>query len=331
MQKQLYQYDSVFGYRFIPGLKARINHEGGGYLVRVNSDGFRSDHEFLAKKEPNIYRIMLFGDSYTAGDGVSNKYRYSDILEQRLPDLQVYNFGLSGTGTDQQYLIFHEYAKKIEHDLVIIGVLVENVRRVAARYRMSATDEGELILLPKPYFTFDEDRNLILHHVPVPRLIIKKEDFGKYEKVDKGGRFYLLHKYLDRLYPTWKERASKHLRYQPFPQYNSPKNHDWLLMSTILKKWVRESPKPVVVVPIPTYHYIEGVASARKYRACFNRLASDVKIILHDPLDDLLAYSPDQQRNFRFRNDYHLTPFGHEALAMSLIVTIKEYIEEHYI
>ena len=42
------------------------------------------------------------GDSFTAADGVSNRQRYSDLLEARLPGIEVYNFGLPGTGTDQQ-------------------------------------------------------------------------------------------------------------------------------------------------------------------------------------------------------------------------------------
>ena len=94
----------------------------------------------MTKKKPEgKYRIILFGDSFTAGDAVSNQQRYGDMLEQRFPALQVLNFGLSGTGTDQQYLVFQEYAKDIDYDLLMICPLVENIRRVAARYRLVRT------------------------------------------------------------------------------------------------------------------------------------------------------------------------------------------------
>ena len=44
--RQLYEYHPVVGYRYIPGLKARIPHEGGGYLMQVNEQGFRADRPF---------------------------------------------------------------------------------------------------------------------------------------------------------------------------------------------------------------------------------------------------------------------------------------------
>ena len=106
MARQLFEYHPIIGYRFIPGLKVRIPHESGGYLVRVNETGFRSNHEFTKEKQKNISRVILFGDSYTAGEGVSNEFRYSDVLEKNLANTEVYNFGLPGSGTDQQYLIY---------------------------------------------------------------------------------------------------------------------------------------------------------------------------------------------------------------------------------
>ena len=70
MNRQLFEYEPTFAYRFIPGLKARVDHEGGGYLLRTNAQGFRCNHDFDAPKSDGIYRVLLFGDSYTAGDGV---------------------------------------------------------------------------------------------------------------------------------------------------------------------------------------------------------------------------------------------------------------------
>ena len=99
--RQLYEYHHAIGYRFIPGLKARVPHEGGGFLVAVNSSGFRCRHEFDKDPVADGRRLLLFGDSFTAGDAVSNKQRYGDLLEDRLPGLQVYNYGLPGSGTDQ--------------------------------------------------------------------------------------------------------------------------------------------------------------------------------------------------------------------------------------
>ena len=38
MSRQLFQYHPTVGYHFVPGLKARVEHEAGGYLMRTNRD-----------------------------------------------------------------------------------------------------------------------------------------------------------------------------------------------------------------------------------------------------------------------------------------------------
>ena len=91
------EYHPVVGLRFIPGLRIRVDHEGGGYLVRTNAAGFRSEREFEPARTDGRTRILLFGDSFTAGDGVSNVHRFGDVLETLVPDVEVYNFGLPGT------------------------------------------------------------------------------------------------------------------------------------------------------------------------------------------------------------------------------------------
>ena len=126
--RQLYEYHPTLAYRFIPGLQARVPHESGGYLVRANAQGFRCEHDFQPARSPSVRRVLLFGNSYTAGDGVSNPKRYGDLLEKAIPRLEVYNFGLPGTGTDQHYLACAELGQSIEHDALIIAVWVENIR-----------------------------------------------------------------------------------------------------------------------------------------------------------------------------------------------------------
>src|ERR1700679_772165 len=153
--RQYFEYDPIAGWRFIPGVRARIPHEGGGYLVRANESGFRSDTQFSGERRVGKRRLLLFGDSFTAGDGVSNGQRFGDILESLVPDLEVYNFGVPATGPDQHYLLFKHYAKDIEHDAIMIAVCVENIRRVVTRYRPFVDESGCPVLYEKPYFELD--------------------------------------------------------------------------------------------------------------------------------------------------------------------------------
>jgi carbamoyltransferase len=44
---------------------------------------------------------------------------------------------------------------------------------------------------------------------------------------------------------------------------------------------------------------------------------------------DLLKYTPEQRRKFRFERDIHLTPEGHEAIAASVAPVIKKILLTH--
>lgn len=326
---QLYAYHPIIGYHFIPNLKTRLEHEGGGYLVRVNDAGFRSEHEYVKERSNGKFRILLFGDSFTAGDAVSNKHRYGDVLEALLPNLEVYNFALPGSGTDQHYLVFREIAKEYDHDLIVIGAQVENIRRVAARHRLSQTTERDDILIAKPYFELEENGNLALRNVPVPKEPIKPEDLPVNERefVDQGGRMLLLRQVVNKLGGPVKDLAQKLSHYQPLPEYDDPDGKAWRLMKAILKQWTSECVKPVVVMPIPVYHYVEETASPECYRARFSELKDWPNVVLHDPLPDYYAIPKQERRAFRFKTDIHPTPAHHRLLAESLAKAIRKFSE----
>jgi hypothetical protein len=329
VSRQLFEYHPVIGYRFIPGLKARVEHEGGGYLVGVNQTGFRCDREFEERKTAADFRVLLFGDSYTAGDGVSNRDRYGDLLDRALSGIEVYNFGLSGTGTDQQYLIFRELAAGLEFDLVVIGVLVENIRRVVARYRPYESDSGEILLSPKPYYLLDARGDLRLQQVPVPNEAVVPRDLPAADRsyVDSGGGHEWLRRLAGLLGPGVKDFLQRASHYQPLPAYDNPDDPDWKLLKAILRHWVQELKTPVVIMPIPLYQYIEETSSAANYQRRFDELRSLANVTVHDPLPDLLDYSPNERRAFRFARDCHLTPAGHRALFASLAPVVERAME----
>jgi lysophospholipase L1-like esterase len=325
MSRQLFEYHPVIGYRFVPNLKARVPHESGGYLVQANELGFRSNRSFTPERTEAKRRVLVFGDSFTAGDGVSNAKRYTERLEEKIPALEVYNFGLSGTGTDQQYLIWREFAQGIAHDAVVISVLVENVRRITSRYRRYADLSGRELVYGKPYYTLQGDE-LSLHHMPPPREPIREENLPPEEResVDRGGRFHLLRQVVSAV--GVKDVVQRITRYQPVPEYDSGTTPGWLLMRAILSQWVRSLARPVILVPLPLYQHIEETSDATPYQERFRELADELGCALHDPLPDFLRYTPEQRRRFRFEKDVHPTPEGHEALAASLAPALERMI-----
>lgn len=329
MNRQLFEHHPVLGHRFIPGLRARVDHEAGGYLMRTNASGFRCRHPFEKAPTPGRRRVLLFGDSYTAGDGVSDKHRYGERLEALRPDLEVYNFGLPGSGTDQQYLAWREFARDVACDAVVLAVMVENVRRVAARYRPYTDRDGTPRVFAKPWFELDADGALTLRGVPVRKTPIPEAELPAEERasVDESGRAAWLRRAVNRLGPDVKDVAQRLTRYQPLPEYDEADHPAWRLLSEVLRRWVGEIEAPVLLFPIPLYQYVEETASAEAYRARFRELADETGAAFCDPLPDLQLPPRPERRGFRFREDPHPTPAAHAVLARALARGLAPVLE----
>ena len=325
--RQVYEYHPIVGYRFIPHLKARIAHEGGGYLMQVNEAGFRSDCPFHSEATPGMRRVLVFGDSFTAGDAVANRERYTDLLESMIPGSEVYNFGLSSTGTDQQYLAWREFAQGIAHDAVVIAVFVENVRRVLARYRPHRDAAGVERLYAKPYFTLDGGQ-LTLRNVPPATEGMDIDQLSPEDKgaVDHGGRFVKLRSLVNAL--GAREAVQRITHYQPLPDYDSPDSTGWRLMRAILSQWIGAIDRPVLLMPLPLPQHLDQVCDSAGYQARFCELAAELGCALHDPLPDLLAYHTTTRRRFRWETDIHFTPEGHAALARSLAPAVERLLAQ---
>ena len=321
-----FRYHPVIGHTFVPGLRTRAPHEGGGYLVRANEMGLRSDREYVAEKAPGTYRVLLFGDSFTAGDGVSNAKRFGDVLEASTPGLEVYNFGISGTGTDQQYLAYRELAQGIEHDLIVVAIWIENIARiVASTMKFAAPTESGYRLFARPYFTAEEDGSLALHQVPVPADPIDPAALppGAAPYPSGAPSRGSLRDLVYRLGPRASRLARRLTGSYPDWQYQRAEEPSWLLMRAILERWAAESSTPMVVVPLPLAQHMDEVASPAGYRARFTELQRPPAITVHDPLPDLLRYPRVTRRGFRFPVDVHPTAEGHRALAESLAPAIR--------
>lgn len=333
---QIYEYHPLVGFRFIPHLKTRVPHDGGGYLVRANGHGFRCDRPFEQKKKPGVRRVLLFGDSFTAGEGVSNGQRYGDFLEKLIPNVEVYNFGMPATGTDQHYLIYKEFAQGIEHDLLIIGVFVENIRRVAARYRHFRDDKGALVLYAKPYYTLEGDR-LVLNGTPPPKLPVSEEDLPAEERkhIFTRARYPKLKGLYNRLRGNtlfeklvvksgFKARAQRLAGYRPITEYDDPNGSPWRVMRAIIREWVTNHNRPVLLIPIPLYHYVAGMAGATVYQERLREAVTSAGGHFEDPLSGLMHHSDEQRRNFFYHgSDGHLTKLGHEAMAACVAPAVE--------
>ena len=331
ISKSLMRYHPRIGYTYMPSTKLRVQGANGGYLVRTNAAGFRSEREFVRERSPGTFRTLLFGDSQTAGDGTGNASRFSDLLEKSVPGLEVYNYALSGTGTDQQYLTYGEVGP-VEHDLVVIGLFVENIRRLTPRVLRTRDITGEDVYRAKPYYELVQD-GLALRNVPVPKQPWTLETLPAelLPHVYSYGNEYSFFRdpnqkhasLLRRLAPAGLRAMATSLMarlrtFQPLPEYNSARAPEWQLLREILAMWVSESSVPVLLVALPHDSGLRGKSDPRNYQARFRELAKDTGCQVYDPLPELLELS-DADRHELWSYTYgHLSVQGHAAIARLL-------------
>jgi hypothetical protein len=323
LARNVFEYHAVLGYRFIPGIVARIPHEGGGYTVRANSSGFNCPHEVTAEKPPDTFRIVLFGDSYTAGDGVSVGYRYGDLLEAEFERAQVLNFGLPGSGTDQQYLAFREFAAPIDYDLMIISPMVENIRRNLRPFSLTIRGtDGRIVRRAKPYFKLI-DGHLELCQVPVPREVVPvtQQAIGELVGEIPPGRMKRAIRAVYRKMPFLYRLLMKVRRVRSPIEYEDSRNPAWLLMKAMLTRWIRESRAPVIVCAIPTFSHIDRSFAPGGYLRRFAEL--DAETI--DLLPEFWKLPGRERRRCRFINDDHPTRLGHQVIARGLLPHVRRH------
>ena len=120
-----YLYDPRLGWRNIPTWQATSL----GRRLTINSQGLR-DREYALQKLPGTGRILVLGDSYTWGYGVEDHEIFTEVLEQRLigedPPWEVINTGVSGWGTDQQWLFLKHEGWAYSPDVVVLAFFLMN-------------------------------------------------------------------------------------------------------------------------------------------------------------------------------------------------------------
>jgi hypothetical protein len=122
-----------------------------------NSKGFRDPEPSL----DNRPGILFLGDSFVWGYGVEAADRFTEKLRSRHPERQVYNFGVCGYSTDQEYLLLQQHFKAYRPRIVFLVYCTEN----DDKGNCLSSSRGRYY---KPYFTAGP-KGIILRGVPVPR------------------------------------------------------------------------------------------------------------------------------------------------------------------
>jgi lysophospholipase L1-like esterase len=140
--------DPVMGWRLIPN--ARKSHlVETRYLISINSLGIR-DREIDSPAGSKKRRIAVLGDSFVFGyGGVEYGRRFTELLEDTLPNTDVINFGVPSYSTDQEYLQLERIGTSVDPDVVLLCVYANDYVQCFQSY---APDIGR----PKGYFSLEK-------------------------------------------------------------------------------------------------------------------------------------------------------------------------------
>ena len=106
-----------------PNIKTYFGKRWWQNNVRQNSLGFR-EREFQLEKPAGIYRIAIIGDSFSYGQGIPERERLSNLIEETMRkeghSIEVLNFARSGTATVNHVDILQNDVLKTTPDFVLL-------------------------------------------------------------------------------------------------------------------------------------------------------------------------------------------------------------------
>lgn len=122
----LFQHDAVLGWTLRPGFRSELS--------TVSLDGRRRDPE-RPKPSAAAVRVATFGDSFTFGGNVADRFAYPEVLARLDAELHVENFGVPAYGLDQAFLRYQREGRATHPQVVVIGFMSENIFRNVSVFR----------------------------------------------------------------------------------------------------------------------------------------------------------------------------------------------------
>jgi lysophospholipase L1-like esterase len=142
---QIVAHDENLGWRYLPNVY--VPDPRGGALT-TNSRGFRGPEREQRERQGKL-RILVLGDSYTAGMQVNDDQLFTTQLEKKLNQdggakTEVINAGVAAWATDQELLYFESEGKHFSPSIVVLAVAPNDLRESFAKRFFVLTAEGKL-------------------------------------------------------------------------------------------------------------------------------------------------------------------------------------------
>jgi hypothetical protein len=118
----LYEYHERLGWA--PPKNTTNLFKGASRTITVihNSEGFRGPEPVINSK-PNV---LFLGDSFVWGYDVEASERFTEKFQAKHPEWNVYNLGVSGYGTDQEFMLLQQRFQEYMPRIVILILCTDN-------------------------------------------------------------------------------------------------------------------------------------------------------------------------------------------------------------
>jgi hypothetical protein len=309
----LFKKHDTWGYSYRPNLNIRFNSPDlsmPGYFLKTNNYGFRTflnNDEFLSSKKT---KILIIGCSFTAGDGVANSCRFSDLIKHYDTNIEIYNAALPGSGHDQQYLILRDLLPILRPNIVLFSPYTGCANRNLVSERSFIDSlHGGLTRRPKPYFII-KNNNLVLQNVPVPNWKSFTHDYSNFLRL--GADFESISR------SVFKKISSIFLFPSKYPNL-SPQGQ--ILTTSIIKAisiTTNNYGAKLIIMPLPSRkdlitNQINAVLSF------YYSLSNESNFHVIDINSSFKTLSSKLKDNLFIPSDGHYSQFGHREICNFLI------------
>jgi hypothetical protein len=335
----------------------------GRVSVRYNSRGWH-DVEHSQEQEEGTLRVLVFGDSFMEAYSVELEDAFHRQLGRIAGDdhvaLEVFNFGVGGFGTLQEYLAFRELGQSFRPDLVLLGfylgndirnnslplesILHASASKVTSRPFMTSPDESSWAISPIDYEgalqNYSEARAersrlswKLAHHSALIQASLPL--LGRLRDA-----VWLTNSRAERV--ATERRRTRATDFAEFgihycdedPEYTLA----WLITQKILRRFqsdVANSGAELIVFSVPSLHEVEGQRIAKvsnRDLICLEEapgherlrgLLADLEIEYIDLLPSFRERHSGKRSLFR-RSDRHWNKNGHQLAASMVYQALKE-------
>lgn len=201
----------------------------GEFKIHTDKYGYRNYNKNFEKKD-NSLRILVIGDSYTAGLTHPDDKIYTTLLEEKLQSLkltdkkvEVFNMACPCWGTEQEYLCLTNEGLSIKPDYVLLMVCPNDIRETYCK-KFARLENGEVKFGTNPFSTADVIRWKLSNYSYFYQYLQKEKfltDYGTFEFLmsrftfnfaSEGSRAWDNPMFLKKTFPEFDEALQLHFK-----------------------------------------------------------------------------------------------------------------------